>query len=205
MQGSVPGSDPYPWPYDGALDGPRLALVVAGAQRRWVEGSTDVAAVAAALERLAGSARRAGARIVLLQHVGPGEDVDASGVPVPGPVADAVIKAVGLDGFYGSRLDADLRAAGVDRLFLGGFGLEGPVHSTLRGANDRGYECLTLADACAPVDPTCREAALKTITMSGGIFGAVGTTDAVCEALDEAQSGTHTPHEHTPQEKERCL
>lgn len=99
-----------------------------------------------------------------------------------------MIEAAGLDGFYGSRLDAQLRAAGVDRLLLAGFGLEGPVHSTLRGANDRGYECLTLADCCATCEPECRDGALRSITMSGGIFSAIGTTAALCEALNSVDS-----------------
>ena len=48
------------------------------------------------------------------------------------------------------------------------------MHSTLRSANDQGYECLLLTDACAPLDPDTTSAALSMVTMSGGIFGALG-------------------------------
>ena len=76
------------------------------------------------------------------------------------------------------------RAAGRDHLLLAGFGLEAPVHSTLRSANDRGYECLLLLDACAPLDPSLTPASRSMIEMSGGIFGAVGTVGALLGALD---------------------
>lgn len=57
----------------------------------------------------------------------------------------------------------------VGRLWLGG-----PGASTLTSANDRGYECLLLTDACAALAEQTRKGALSTVTMSGGIFGAVG-------------------------------
>jgi nicotinamidase-related amidase len=64
-----------------------------------------------------------------------------------------------------------------------GYGAEAAVDSTLRSANDRGYECLTLIDAVAPFDPDTGRHALSSITMSGGIFGAIATTDAFIDAL----------------------
>jgi nicotinamidase-related amidase len=59
------------------------------------------------------------------------------------------------------------------------------VHSTLRSANDRGYECLTIADACLAADTETQRGAISSIEMSGGIFGAVGSTDAVIAALNQ--------------------
>jgi len=76
-----------------------------------------------------------------------------------------------------------LRAAGATHLLVAGHGLEGPVHSTLRSANDRGYECLLVIDACSPLDPGLAGAARSMVEMSGGIFGAVGTTADVLAAL----------------------
>ena len=66
---------------------------------------------------------------------------------------------------------------------LGGLGAEITVDSTLRSANDRGYECLALTDACAPLDPSSAPTRCSSIDMSGGIFGAVGTTSAVLDPL----------------------
>lgn len=68
---------------------------------------------------------------------------------------------------HGRPLDALLRGWGCTHLAMAGFGLEGPVHSTLRSANDRGYERLLLADACGPVGKETRRGALSTVTMSG--------------------------------------
>ena len=53
----------------------------------------------------------------------------------------------------------------------------------MRAANDMGYECLLLEDAVVPADPRLVSAALSSIEMSGGIFGAVGRADAVRTAL----------------------
>ncbi|WP_170316743.1 cysteine hydrolase family protein, partial [Acrocarpospora corrugata] len=111
----------------------------------------------------------------------------------PAPPADAaplkpdqVVHAAGWDGFHGSDLDSVLRAAGRDLLLLAGCCLELGVHSTMRAANDRGYECLLVEDACAAAAPDLRHAALSTIEMSGGIFGAVGSTTAVATLMERS-------------------
>lgn len=86
------------------------------------------------------------------------------------------IDAGGIDGFFDSPLDGVLRHRRIHQLVIVGHGLEGPVHSTLRSANDRGYECLLVIDACTPIDASLVPAARRTVEMSGGIFGAVTTT-----------------------------
>jgi len=100
-----------------------------------------------------------------------------------GITADDTIASVGIDGFFGSSLDAHLRARGFERLILVGAGLETSIHSTMRSANDRGYECLLVVDACLAYDDAVTPASVSMIEMSGGIFGAVGTTAAVVDAL----------------------
>jgi nicotinamidase-related amidase len=105
-------------------------------------------------------------------------------VPLGRPTPSTrTIRADGIDGCFGGTLDAVLRRAGRTHLLVAGFGLEGPVHSTLRSANDRGYECLLVADASVALDPELEDAALLTVTMSGGIFGAVGTLAPTLAAL----------------------
>jgi nicotinamidase-related amidase len=109
---------------------------------------------------------------------------DPSGTPsgVTGSGADLVLEAAGVDGFFGSCLDATLRGIGADQLLLTGAGLETCVHSTMRSANDRGYECLLVLDACVPYRPDLVPAARSHVEMSGGIFGAVGHTTDVLAA-----------------------
>jgi nicotinamidase-related amidase len=185
---------PYPWPYDGeaGLDPSRTALVVTGAQERWTALDTD-----GALARIVGCAgvlRSLGVTIVFVTHARspharrPGTDLplatdaDAT-LAVRIEPGDLVVDTPAHDGFLSGRLDHELRARSRDHLLFAGFGAEVLLDSTLRSANDRGYECLTLADAAVPFDSETGARALNSITMSGGIFGAVGTTRAVLAAF----------------------
>jgi nicotinamidase-related amidase len=104
--------------------------------------------------------------------------------------ADAVVDSSGCDGFYGSALDTLLRREGRDQLLLTGWWLETCVHSTLRTANDQGYECLTVRDACTALSSDIEPNAISSIEMSGGIFGAVGDVSAVLQALSHFK---HSP------------
>lgn len=190
----VQGTQPYPWPFHGRLDPSRLALVTVGCQRWWADRTTGTEAALAALERAAAAVRHAGGLVVAVRHGRPsGPARHRIPLPRPGEVGweplslrvrgDVLVDATGVDGFFGSSLDADLRSLDRDTLVIGGLGLESAVYSTMTGANDRGYECLTLTDASAPHDAAVAERALCSITMSGGIFGAIGTTSALCSAL----------------------
>lgn len=171
----VEGTDPYPWPYDGRLGGPHLALVLAGWDDAWAERTLDGPAAREACAALAGAVADVGGAVFAIAHRG------APGLPVP--AGGAATTADGIDAFHGGPLDGLLRRGGRTHLLVAGLGLEGPVHSTLRSANDRGYECLLVADAAALLTTTLAEAAARTVTMSGGIFGAVGTTTATLTAL----------------------
>ena len=67
-----------------------------------------------------------------------------------------------------------------------GLGTEGPVSSTNRSANDRGYECLTATDTVVHHDGVTGAAMLSSICMSGGIFGAIGTAADLIGRLSDA-------------------
>ena len=176
------GTRPYPWPYDGDLDPRRLALVVVGAQAWWASRTCDPAAALEAIRRTAKVVRDAGGAVVLVRRAGSGE---AALEPEP---SDIVVACTGMSAFAGGPLDRRLRALGCDHLAVGGLGLETAVYSTLGAANDRGYECLALADAAAPHDQAAGAGALSSITMSGGIFGAVGTTSDLLDVLSKERT-----------------
>ncbi len=196
-RGLVGDAEPYPWPWDGSLHPRRMALVVAGADPRWAAGCENAAAVLRVIGDVAAATRSAGGLVVHLTHDARRARAASSDAPseasrlAPSPL-DLVVRAAGIDGFFGSDLDATLRRGGRDQLVLSGFGLETTVHSTLRSANDRGIECLTLTDACAPVDRACGDRALHTITMSGGIFGGIASSAALVATLTRPPSRAHS-------------
>jgi nicotinamidase-related amidase len=179
----VEGTTPYPWPWDAAFAPTRCALLTVG-----IEGPTPELAEPAlhVAERAADAARAAGALVVRVVTRRPANG-RAAAADVAGPPTDGdVVYAAGLDGFFGSGLDLLLRRHRRDQLLFAGYWLETAVHSTLRSANDRGYECLVLADACTSLTPGTRSGALSTIEMSGGIFGAIGFADAAIVAMSNS-------------------
>jgi len=180
--GLVAGTTPYPWPYDGALSPERTALIVAGWNDEWWARCHDPAAVVERIRRLAECVDT----VITIDHAGPSRSrrsFDPTAGSVPTIAGSSVVTAAGIDAFYGSPLDPVLRSRRTDLLLLVGLGLETTVHSTMRSANDRGFECLLVVDACAPLDPDAVPNAVSMVEMSGGIFGAVGLTDPVLAAL----------------------
>jgi biuret amidohydrolase len=174
----VAGTAPYPWPYDG-LRADALALVVTNGPAAHDDSCTAVG-------RLAAGVREAGGVVVHLTTGG------AAGSHLPTSADDVHVRSAGRDGFYGGPLDDVLRSRGRQQLLVTGSTLEIDVHSTLRSANDRGYECLLVADACTAHDPDLTPQSLSMILMSGGIFGAVGYTNDVLDVLATSDYGSTT-------------
>ena len=82
-----------------------------------------------------------------------------------------------------ANLDLILRQQGVANLVLAGITTDVCVHTTMREANDRGYECLLLEDCCRATDAGNHSAAIKMVKMQNGVFGAVSRSRAFIEAL----------------------
>ncbi|ETK33731.1 cysteine hydrolase [Microbispora corallina] len=110
----------------------------------------------------------------------PGWEIVPEVAPVEG---ELVVDKPGKGAFYATDLDLLLRTRGVTHLLLTGITTDVCVHTTMREANDRGYECLLLSDCTGATDKGNYEAALKMVTMQGGVFGAVAPSSALLSAL----------------------
>ncbi len=192
---AIADTTPYAWPYDGPLVPRRCALIISGAGPTWSGLCPADSEASQNIGRLREAAHSNGILVVLIRHRSmPRVETPESPTVEPLTVhaGEIEVRAAGIDGFYGSSLDADLRAAGRTQLIAIGHGFETTVHSTVRRANDRGYECLTVADACIAHDASMRKASVSTIEMSGGIFGAVGQTNNVLNTLNTTPTEEQT-------------
>ncbi|QYR23642.1 cysteine hydrolase [Paenibacillus sp. sptzw28] len=100
--------------------------------------------------------------------------------PMP---SEIVIDKPGKGCFYATDLDLLLRTRGIRNLILTGITTDVCVHTTMREANDRGYECVILEDCTGATDKNNHDAALRMVTMQGGVFGSVSDSLKVIEAM----------------------
>jgi nicotinamidase-related amidase len=110
----------------------------------------------------------------------PGWEIVPEVAPIDGEI---IIDKPGKGAFYATDLDLVLRRNGITHLVLCGITTDVCVHTTMREANDRGYECLVLSDCTGATDEGNHQAALKMVTMQGGVFGAVADSAALLAAI----------------------
>jgi nicotinamidase-related amidase len=114
-----------------------------------------------------------------------GHDIIDDLAPMPG---ELVVDKPGKGSFHATGLHDHLVASGITSLVVTGVTTEVCVHTTVREANDRGYECLVLSDCVGSYFPAFQEAALAMISAQGGIFGWVASSSAYLSALAAADS-----------------
>ncbi len=113
----------------------------------------------------------------------PGHDIVPELYPWPG---EPVVDKPGKGAFFATDLHAILSNAGMNRLIVAGVTTEVCVNTTVREANDRGYDCFVPADCVGSYFPEFQEMGLKMIKAQGGIFGWVGQSADAIAALERA-------------------
>ena len=110
----------------------------------------------------------------------PGHDIIPELYPAPG---EPVVDKPGKGSFYATDLEVMLKSQGIQTLIVMGVTTEVCVHTTVREANDRGFHCIVVSDACASFFDDFHETALRMIVAQGGIFGSVTNSSTIVKAM----------------------
>jgi biuret amidohydrolase len=121
-------------------------------------------------------------RILILGE--PGNGIIPELAPLPGEI---LISKPGKGAFYKTNLELHLKARNITHLLITGVTTEVCVQTTMREANDRGYECLLVEDATESYFPEFKQSTLEMVRAQGGIIGWTAPTEAVLQGLKQWQ------------------
>ncbi len=110
-----------------------------------------------------------------------GHDIIPELYPLP---SEPIIDKPGKGAFFATDLHAILQNVGIKKLIVTGVTTEVCVNTTVREANDRGYDCLVPEDCVGSYFPEFQEMGLKMIKAQGGIFGWVSHSSKILAALE---------------------
>nr|WP_319514918.1 isochorismatase family protein [uncultured Cohaesibacter sp.] len=184
---------PYAWPFDGQWSAADSAVILLGFQTGLIAELGAQEELSCAL-RAAEAAKAAGLPVFASQRAGNPSQQEAGNGPVPhGPVADEIIALAEPDlvthardnVFFNASLDLDalLRKRGIRNLIFAGLPTDGLLHASMRAANDKGFECLAVSDACKGTFTTRHSAQLRITTFGNGLFGVVAPAQPLIDAL----------------------
>lgn len=199
-------ANPYVWPFDGEWSSGDTALLLLGFQSGIVRSLAAEAERDSAMRLIEAAGRRGLAIIasrrgqdpeggaLARRRVALGDDVPAKDSvdwqfddSISLPPGAIIVDHAGDNAFFGTGLEDTLRRRAIRNLLVTGLPTDGLVHATQRAANDMGFECLTVIDACKGTSPGRHEAQLRITTFGNGLFGAIASAAAVEAALGNYQ------------------